>query len=628
LIHFYKSITDAKIEKMTSRKMRKSPGAGFGQYPDSVFSQQGMEELHPQLVKQARKSGQLNLSNRGLTMVPDKVWNISEFDKEEQKTLSNVTMDSASNENWWDQVDMTKLILACNKISVISPKISNLCSLAVLDLHDNQLEDLPDELGDLRSMTRLNLSHNRFSRIPNGIFQMIDLRVLQLNNNKIELVDERLGDVNMLHQLDLANNHLQGLPGSIGFLTKVSNLNLSNNKLEDLPPEISSMSGLTTLDLNNNKLKSIPESMKNLSHLEILYLRNNNISSLPALTHCTNLKELHLGSNCIKEISKEDIENILNVRTLDLRENKIDKISDDVTLLQLLERLDLSNNDLSTIPYTLGVLPHLKTLQIEGNPMKTIRRDIVSRGTVGLLKYLRSRLEEDQIVELQKGGGNVSPVLMSGSPPIPDKYTLKTSQSLNLSSKSLVELPNEAVENASEAKVQAVDISKNQFSAVPENLEQILPLLYELNISNNKIIQIPNFIGTGRLLQFLDLGNNRLSSLPDEISSLTHLREIILNVNQFETVPECVFGCQKLETLLIANNKISIIDVDGLSKLKQLAILDLQNNAVQSVPPQLGNLTQIRTLQLEGNLFRMPRAAILVQGTGAVMAYLRDRIPK
>ena len=53
----------------------------------------------------------------------DKVWNISEFDKEEQKTLSNVTMDSASNENWWDQVDMTKLILACNKISVISPKV-------------------------------------------------------------------------------------------------------------------------------------------------------------------------------------------------------------------------------------------------------------------------------------------------------------------------------------------------------------------------------------------------------------------------------------------------------------------------------------------------------------------------
>ena len=82
-----------------------------------------MEELHPQLVKQARQSGPLPLSNRGLAMVPDKVWNIAEMDKEEEKTLSSLNMDSNSNENWWDQVDMTKLILACNKISIISPQV-------------------------------------------------------------------------------------------------------------------------------------------------------------------------------------------------------------------------------------------------------------------------------------------------------------------------------------------------------------------------------------------------------------------------------------------------------------------------------------------------------------------------
>ena len=84
---------------------------------------QGMEELHPQLVKQARKSGQLNLSNRGLVEVPSKVWHLAEMDKEEEKTLNNMDMNATSNDNWWDQVDMTKLILACNKISVISPEV-------------------------------------------------------------------------------------------------------------------------------------------------------------------------------------------------------------------------------------------------------------------------------------------------------------------------------------------------------------------------------------------------------------------------------------------------------------------------------------------------------------------------
>ena len=45
-----------------------------------------------------------------------------------------------------------------------------------------------------------------------------------------------------------------------------------------------------------------------------------------------------------------------------------------------------------------------------------------------------------------------------------------------------------------------------------------------------------------------------------------------------------------------------------------------------SVIQRFGGFTWV--LLFQGNLFRMPRPAILVQGTGAIMAYLRDRIPK
>merc|ERR1719369_1128660 len=159
-------------------------------------------------------------------------------------------------------------------------------------------------------------------------------------------------------------------------------------------------------------------------------------------------------------------------------------------------------------------------------------------------------------------------------------------------------------------------------------MERILPQLYEMNLSSNKLGKIPTFLATGELLQFIDFSNNRLAELPSEIGGLKHLREVILSVNQFPSIPDCLFDCPKLETILIANNRITCIEVEKLSKLTKLAILDLQNNAIQTVPPELGNLSQIRTLQLEGNLFRVPRAAILVQGTGAVLAYLRDRIPK
>merc|ERR1712025_398615 len=260
--------------------------------------------------------------------------------------------------------------------------------------------------------------------------------------------------------------------------------------------------------------------------------------------------------------------------------------------------------------------------------MKTIRRDILARGTVGLLKYLISRLEEDQLLDLaDKTGGNISPVPTSVSP-VPDKFSMKTSQSLNLSSKNITELALEAVENAFEAKIQAVDISRNQFTEFPANLNRLIELLYEINISNNKITSIPTFVGLGSLLQFLDFSSNRLSDLPSNFADLRHLREIILSMNRFTSIPSCLYNCAKLETILIRDNQVSSLEVSQLSRLSMLAVLDVQNNAIASVPPELGNLTQLRTLQLEGNMFRVPRPAILAQGTQAVMNYLRDRIPQ
>jgi len=63
---------------MTSRQLRKSPNNKFNMYPDSVYHLQEEEDLHPKMLAAARKSGQLNLSNRGLVAVPEKVWTIME----------------------------------------------------------------------------------------------------------------------------------------------------------------------------------------------------------------------------------------------------------------------------------------------------------------------------------------------------------------------------------------------------------------------------------------------------------------------------------------------------------------------------------------------------------------------
>ena len=160
-------------------------------------------------------------------------------------------------------------------------------------------------------------------------------------------------------------------------------------------------------------------------------------------------------------------------------------------------------------------------------------------------------------------------------------------------------------------------------------MEPLIGKLFELNLSNNKInVDLPgSILEKGTHLQYLNFSQNQLVKLPKEIGVLTNLREICLSFNKFCEIPAALQACEKLETLLINDNQIKEIDVEELRKLKVLTVLDLSNNDIQQVPPELGTLTQIRSLQLEGNSFRVPRPQILVKGTQSIMSYLRDRIP-
>ena len=52
--------------------------------------------------------------------------------------------------------------------------------------------------------------------------------------------------------------------------------------------------------------------------------------------------------------------------------------------------------------------------------------------------------------------------------------------------------------------------------------------------------------------------------------------------------------CLSIENLFANNNQIQSISVDGLLELKELHCLDLGNNDISHVPPQLGNVEWLR----------------------------------
>lgn len=569
----------------------------------------------------------MNLSNRGLTEVPDAVWRINLDVPAEAK---NVSLDNTE-DRWWEQVDMTKLILASNRLSRLSDDITQLPALSVLDVHDNNLEELPDGLGRLTEMKRLHVNHNKLTHLPMCLATLTNLTSLQIAHNQLQDLGEHIGNLIYLEELDISNNLLVSLPRSIGYLSRMFKFNISNNKIQELPLEIGDMSSLRMLDCTHNVLQSIPADIGRLTRLEQLYLRHNRLVRIPMLTNCEALKELHMGNNALQEITAEHLNHLQHVSVLDVRDNKIAVLPDEITILVGLERLDLTNNDLSTLPYALGTLNSLKSIVLDGNPMKKIRRDIIMRGTNEIKKYLRSRMDD---VDAAQGSVNTNQTVkpsqgtsgIIGSVGELDPFIVQSTKALDYSGKKVGVIPEEVWSVIGNAEVQTVNFSKNALSQWPDRLSLMSATLQELNLGTNRLTSVPADIGMMIKLTFLDLRNNMLSNLPEELSNLQSLRELTLSANRFRDIPQVVYSLRRLEVLLFTDNQIQNINIDGVKGLTQLATLDIQNNDIMQVPPELGNCTQLRSLKLEGNPFRQPRPAILAKGTNTILEYLRGRI--
>ena len=100
----------------------------------------------------------------------------------------------------------------------------------------------------------------------------------------------------------------------------------------------------------------------------------------------------------------------------------------------------------------------------------------------------------------------------------------------------------------------------------------------------------------------LDLSGLGLRSLPPEIGKLTSLMALSLYANQLTAVPR------------------------EIGKLTKMTELWLDNNRLTSLPPELASLTDLIGLDLDRNPLTSPDPGVIVQGTEAVLAFLRQQL--
>ncbi|KAG2183319.1 hypothetical protein INT43_006324 [Umbelopsis isabellina] len=585
------------------------------------------------VIKQAKGSGKLNISNRNLEDIPDSVWNMYHVDP------NSISVDFSSGSDLWsDQEELTRMIAADNSIKEISERIGEeFGALRHIDFHNNQLTGLPNSFTNLLQITYVNLANNCFKEIPTQLYAINGLRELNMSGNKITTLQPDFRIWTVLESLSINDNELRYLPTDISELRGLRRLYLKGNRLEYLPDGFLTTSSLQLeeLELANNSISSIALAAGELK-LKRLDVHNNRLKSV-TINENTNLIALHellLGRNKVDHLDNI-VESAPNLRVLDISSNSFAIIPDTVLQLEHLNRLDFGSNQLRSLPAKLGLMPNLQVIVWQGNPLLHPPRNM--SGSLDVLKSLKDSSQPEAIDEpayvqkmkdvrladrSQRGDSRFDADEQVSSVPDQSPHNIKN-KTMDMTKKQLDELPLDSLENAG-FDVAHLKLDHNVLTSFPSSWGHLSHTLVTISLHRNKLstfafsVQLP-------ALKELDMSNNQIQNIDIADSNLApSLISLNVSCNRLKAIPSNLSQMLPTLTTLLANtNKITVIEP---SSFEGIRVLDLGNNDIAQVPPMLGRVTSIKELNLGGNSFRVPRRTTLEAGTESIMEFLRNRI--
>lgn len=188
------------------------------------------------------------------------------------------------------------------------------------------------------------------------------------------------------------------------------------------------------------------------------------------------------------------------------------------------------------------------------------------------------------------------------------KHNLRNLTCVDLSRNRLSEIPPELLDWPC---LHTLDISYNVLKAIPELISE-LRLLEIVILSHNQLTVLPEQICDLRFIKILKLSGNRLISLPEEICKLKNCQELDVSVNELTSIPKEIVQMSSLLYLNIRRNNIHALPED-ICQMK-LTHLDAACNLITTIPISFQSMASLQSLVLDNNPLSFPRLPILRKG--------------
>ncbi|XP_066523231.1 leucine-rich repeat serine/threonine-protein kinase 2 isoform X2 [Hoplias malabaricus] len=295
------------------------------------------------------------------------------------------------------------------------------------------------------------------------------------------------------------------------------------------------------------------------------------------------------------------------VSLLDLSGNELNTLSfltndREVQLqLQQLLRLDLSSNNLLEFPNTLcESLQSLTRLDLQGNQLGSLPPELLSLPSLSVLNVSRNRIGPVLLLEPRAHCPNLRQLNLSfnhiSNFPFQLGQVMDNLEELSLEGNEILELSLPLTL----AEIKILDVSKNEVTTISDDFLTECLKLETFSASGNKLStlsHLPCRITT------LKLSQNNFKHVPEEVVSLPNLRSVDMKSNSITVLPSpAEWASANLRELMFSQNNITELDLrEPVYKWARLEKLHLSNNKLIALPPQIGLLEELTSLDVSGN---------------------------